>query len=193
MAVQTKKPDFSKLPKYENLLQKVKRGIKDIDFFDLRMSYTQSKDFKFSNAGLDSIRNRMIKALNTKEYQKAIKSADSVLQKEYVDMYSHYVCYYAYSALGDSAKASYHEYLMDRLLNSVIESGDGKSKESAFLIISSNEEYFLIYIYNLQASEKSFTNFDGDPIDVFKAIDPETKESFELYFNTSLLINVGNK
>jgi hypothetical protein len=189
IAVQTKKPDFKKLPKYESLLKKVKKGNKDISFFDLRMSFTRSKEYKSSNPELDSLRKKMIKELNSKEYRNAITLADSILRNEFVDMYSHYTCYYAYSALGDSVKASYHMYLMDRLSNSVVESGDGKTKESAFLIISSNEEYFLIYIYKLQVNEKSFTNLNGEPIDVFKAIDPETKESFELYFNTSLMID----
>ena len=192
-AGQTKKPEFSKLPKYENLLKKIKKGKKDVNFFDLRMSYTRSKDYKPSNPELDSLRKKMIQELNSKEYKNAIKLADSILGKEFVDMYAHYTCYYAYSALSDSVKASYHVYIMDKLLNSVVESGDGKSKESAFLIISSNEEYFLIFIYKLQVSDKSFTNLNGEPFDVFKAIDPETKESFELFFNTSLIMNQQNK
>ena len=127
-AVQTKKPDFKKLPKYESLLKKLKKGNKEINYFDLRMSFTRSKDYKPSNPELDSLRKNMIQELNSKEYKNAIKLADSILSREYVDMYAHYTCYYAYTALGDSVKASYHEYIMDRLLNSVVESGDGKSQ-----------------------------------------------------------------
>ena len=192
-AVQTKKPELSKMPKYESLLKKVKKGNKEINYFDFRMSFTRSKDYKPSNPELDSLRKKMIQELNSKEYKNAIKLADSILSKEYIDMYAHYTCYYAYTAMGDTVKASFHVFIMDRLLNSIIESGDGKSKESAFLIISSNEEYFLIFIYKLQVTEKSFTNLNGEPIDVFKAVDPETKDSFELYFNTSLMINDENK
>ena len=192
-AVQTKKPDFSKLPKYENLLKRLKKGDREINFYDLRMSFTKSKDYKPVNPEFDSLRKKMIKNLNSKDYKNAITIADSILKHEYVDMYAHYTCYYAFTALGDSVNAFYHEFIMDRLLNSVVESGDGKSKESAFLIINSNEEYFFIFIYKLQVVEKSFTNYKGEPIDVFKAVDPETKDSFELFFNTSLLINQQNK
>ncbi|MBI5324986.1 MAG: DUF4919 domain-containing protein [Ignavibacteriae bacterium] len=192
-AIQTKKPDLKKLPKYESLLKKVLKGSKEINFFDLRMSFTQSKNYKPANPELDSVRKKMIQNLNSKEYEQAIILADSILKQEFIDMYAHYTCYYAYTALGDSSKAFYHEFLMDRLLNSVVESGDGKTKESAFLIINSNEEYFLIYIYKLKVTDKSFTNLNGEPIDVFKAVDSETNDSFELYFNTSMMIEQQKK
>ncbi|TAL68884.1 MAG: DUF4919 domain-containing protein [Bacteroidetes bacterium] len=187
-AEQTKKPDFSKLPKYEYLLKRLKKGDMEINYFDFRMSFTKTRDYKPLNPALDSLRKKMIQNLNSKEYKNAVTLADSILKQEFVDMYAHYTCYYAFSALGDSVNAYYHEFIMDRLLNSIVESGDGKSKESAFLIINSNEEYFFIFIYKLKVIEKTFTNNNGEPIDVFKAVDPETKDSIELFFNTSLLI-----
>lgn len=192
-AVQTKKPDFSKMPKYENLLKKLKKGNKEISFFDLRMSFTRTKDYKSANPELDSVRKKMVQELNSKEYKKAIFYADSVLKQEYVDMYSHYVCYYAYTALGDSVKASWHEFMMDRLLNSIVESGDGSTKESALLVITTNEEYFFLFIYKMKVNDRTITNFNGEPIDIFKVTDPATKDSFDLYFNTYLMIEEQNK
>ncbi len=184
----TKKPDFLKIGKYEKILNRFINGDRKINFLDLRMSFTKTSKYNPYEKTLDTISKSMIDLLNEKKYKEAIKLADTILLKEYVDMYAHYACYYAFSALQDTNNATFHEYIMDRLLNSIVESGDGKTPASAFLVISNREIYFLIFIYGFEQKSVSFSTYKGDPIEIHTVYDPKNKDTYELHFNTSLML-----
>jgi hypothetical protein len=184
----TKKPDFKKIGNYDKILNRFIKGDRQINFLDLRMSFTRTPEYNPYNKTLDTISKKMIGLLSDKKYKEAIKIADTILLKEYVDMYAHYACYYAFSALNDTNNARFHEYIMDRLLNSIVESGDGKTPASAFLVISNREIYFLIFIYGFEPKGVSYSTYNGDPIEIHTVYDPKDKDTYDLHFNTSLML-----
>jgi hypothetical protein len=83
-------------------------------------------------------------ALNQKNYEEVLKIADSVLAKNFVEINAHMAAQIAHQELGNADRAQFHKFMADGLLKSIKGNGDGKSVDTAFEVISINEEYGLI-------------------------------------------------
>jgi hypothetical protein len=55
--------------------------------------------------------------------------------------------------LGDSLKSEYHYNIYDGLLNSIYDSGDGISPETAYIVITTKEEYDFLNWFGLQFND----------------------------------------
>lgn len=73
--------------------------------------------------------------------------------------------------------------MADGLLNSIKSSVDGKSPQTAFEVISVNEEYGLIRSLNLRPIGQALAMDNGHFYDAMKVVDPQTNQESTLYFN----------
>lgn len=131
---------------YYTLVKQLKNNDKSVDFTALRYSYTKSRDYK-PYSGDDEDKDAMYKALNNKEFEKAVKHAQAVLEKNYVDMDAHFVCRIAFRETKNTEKQNYHAFVLKGLLDSIYDSGNGQTPETAFVVINTREEYFFLNIY----------------------------------------------
>lgn len=189
----TRKPDFQKIENYDDLIKKLNQSDKTLDFFNLRMAYTQTPDYKPYDDSLEEFRKTMFKQFQKKNYSDALDNAKKVLDKNYLDPYAHFICEMSYSALKDSVNYKFHNYVRNGLLNSIIQSGDGNSPETAHMVISTREEYFIIYIYGLSLINQVQEVKNGIPVELMRAKDIKTGDTLEIYFNVSLLIDWSDK
>jgi hypothetical protein len=135
----------------------------------------------------------MFVALNAKEYDKALVSSEKILAGNYLDINGHFVAYAANGHLGVSEKAAYHKYVFENLLKSITDSGDGKTMETAFAVISVDEEYVFFNYMGLRPAGQALIEDKGHHYDKMTALDPKTNQSNVYYFNIDKPFNwLGN-
>lgn len=170
---------------YAALLAQLQSGKTDIDYTRLRLSYVDSPEQKHAKDTSD-VEKAMSAALQKKDFATAVKDADSVLASEYVNLDAHFVDFLANRELGNTQQAEFHHTVFQGLIDSIRNSGDGKSTKTAWVIISVHEEYVMLSVLGYRPSEQSLVNEKGHFYDVMKVkkIDDGSDQTF--YFNTDI-------
>jgi hypothetical protein len=115
---------------YQALVGRVKGGDLSIDFRSLRLACIRSNLCEPRGTKADlALMNR---AVADHEPRSVVEVAERLIEKGYVNMEAHATVVQAYTQLNESAKAKFHLDVTVALLRSIMSSGDGKSKESAF-------------------------------------------------------------
>jgi hypothetical protein len=142
---------------YPALLAKVKNFDKTVDFKALRIAYTKTPDY--NPYGRDEDKDQaMGKAIEEKRFEEAIKIAQTVLEKNYVHIFAHFISRVAYRELGDQKKFEYHHFVTDGLIQSIVRSGSGMDTDGALLVISVVEEYMILDVLGLKSNKQSTLN-----------------------------------
>lgn len=178
------------LSEYATLLASLKAGNTRIDYTRLRLSFVDSPEQKHAKDPSDAEK-AMFAALNAKDFNKALQQAEIVLDGEYVNIDAHFVAFAANREAGASDKAAFHKAIFVGLVNSIRESGDGKSPETAWVIISVNEEYVLLRALGFKPSGQSLMMKNGHAYDVMKVNDVKDGSEETLYFNTDIPMKHG--
>jgi Domain of unknown function (DUF4919) len=169
---------------YTALLERVKKSDSSVDFTELRMSFYQSPQY---NPDRPMMTYRQLwGAVGQKSYTEAIKLAELVLEGNFVEVNAHMVAQIAYQETGNAERAQFHKYMTEGLLNSIKSKGDGKSIETAYQVISINEEYALLRSIGLRPFEQSLLEDKGSQFDALKVVDPLTHQQSVVYFNVDL-------
>jgi hypothetical protein len=173
---------------YASLRDKVKGGDLAADFKRLRISYVGSPESQKAK-DTDKQKQQMIAAINTKDFPKALKNANAVLDNDYSDIDAHFAEYIAYRELGDAKQADFHHAVVDGLIKSILDSGDGKSMETAYVVASVHEEYVILRFLGLQLHEQSLAHAHGHSYDVLDTKDSKSGKTVKLYFNIDVSMN----
>jgi Domain of unknown function (DUF4919) len=128
----------------------------------------------------------MFTAMQEKRYEKAIEYAEKVMKAKFVDINAHLIASAAYKEMGNTEKGKFHRYVADGLIKSILSSGDGKSQETAFKVISTDEEYVILRVYGLIPQSQSLLSANGHYYDRLDAVNRETNEKVSLYFNIDI-------
>lgn len=171
----------AKKPSYQDLLAQVKKMDAKADFQALRLAYVQTPDYQpygDDRASRDGMRDGM----RSKDYQKAVKNADKVLSKNYVDIEAHAIAALAHAELKNADKAKFHTYVRDGLVKSILKSGDGKSPKTAFVVINTSEEYALMRALEVKPMRQALMKDKGHSYDRQDCLDGMSKP-ITLYFN----------
>lgn len=164
------------------LLERVKKSDATVDFKELRMAFTETPAYSPYGGDRDT-RQKMFAALNAKEFDQAIEAAEKILAKNFVEINAHFVSYVAQRELSHVEKATFHKFMFDGLVKSITGSGDGKTMETAFVVISTDEEYTLFNVLGLRATDQALVSQNGHSFDRMTAKDPKTNETVVYFFN----------
>jgi hypothetical protein len=170
---------------YYTLLDSIQKGT-STDYFTLRMAFTKTKNWLPYDTEISQKHKEINSLIGSAKYDEALKISDSILDKNYVEIETQLINGYLYKLLGDTVRSVFHYRIYEELLKSIYTSGDGKSAKTAFIVISTDEEYVFLRWFNLQSAGQSLLSEDGHSFDLLKAIDQETKEEFDIYFNIDL-------
>jgi hypothetical protein len=178
--------------KYDALLAELKAGNTAIDFTELRMAYAESPDYDPYDVEPDA-RESMLDALSERNYREALEDAEEILNRKFVDITAHIVCSIAYRELQNEQKAGYHRQIKEGLVRSILKSGDGKSLQTAMIVISTDEEYVILDVLALRPTGQALLHDKGHSYDRTDGIDPKTKRRTTLYFNIDKLFTSLDK
>jgi Domain of unknown function (DUF4919) len=178
-------------PKYEELLAKVQGGDTKIDYRALRMAYSETKEA--SPFGSDrEARSAMNKALDEKRYKDAIKSAEQILKTTYVNPFAHMTKAIAHRELGETDKFEFHKAIYLGLINSILNRADGKTPSTAYVVISTEEEYAVMQALGYGVGGQSLQHTDGHTFDVLHGTD-KSGNKVDVYFNIDIVWAMENR
>jgi hypothetical protein len=172
--------------KYRSLLDSVLKGDRTISLADLRMAYAQTSAYSPYGSDKES-RQKMFGAVREKKFDKVLETAEEILKDNYVDIYAHFGAFVACRETGKTEKAGFHQYLFEGLLKSITTSGDGKSPETAFVVIAVDEEYAVVDFLGLQRGSQALVREKKHTFDLLTVTDSQTKKELKLYFNIDLV------
>jgi hypothetical protein len=170
---------------YATLLASLKAAKTDIDYTRLRLSYMDSPEYKAAKDTSKS-EDAMTDALNKKDYPAALKDAETVLESNYVNIDAHFVALVANQEMGAMDKAEFHRTVFHELIKSILNSGDGKSMEKAWVVINVHEEYIMLRVLGFKPSQQSLMHKDGHSYDVMKVKNAEDGTEQTFYFNVDI-------
>ncbi|HEY6347942.1 MAG TPA: DUF4919 domain-containing protein [Candidatus Angelobacter sp.] len=170
---------------YAPLLERVKGGDFSIDFQQLRFSYMESPE-RHQAKDASKQEQEMWQALNRKDYKNAAQNADAVLAGEFVNLDAHFVEYIAYREMQNEALSNFHHSVFTGLMKSILDSGDGQSTKTAYVVISTQEEYVLLNVRGLRPGKQSVLHEGGHNYDLLEATDSKTNQAVKLYFNVDI-------
>jgi hypothetical protein len=167
---------------YAALLERAKKSDTTVDFKELRFAYTETPEYSPYGGDRDA-RQKMFTSLRAKEYEQALEPAEKILAKNFVELNAHFVGFVANRELGRADKAAFHKFMFDGLMKSITGSGDGKTPQTAFVVISTDEEYVVLNFLGLRPTGQSLINQNGHSYDRMASNDPKTNETVVYFFN----------
>ena len=157
---------------YEALVSRLMSGDTDIDYAAFRRAYTMSDGYSpyyFPPLG------EMYGASQNGDHAGAIAVVNEALESNYTDMDAHIVASYSYDQLGDAANAEYHWNVATGLRDSIANSGDGQTADTAYVAMNINEESAFLRSQGLTKTMQALlTNSDGAPVDAISVVDAES-------------------
>jgi len=171
---------------YRALVQRVEGGDFAFDFRSLRLSCVRSSlcEARGTKAELGALN----RASERDAFGEVIEIAEQIIARGFVNIEAHATCVKAYAELHDSVKAKFHLDVTSALMHSILNSGDGKTKESAFEVISDREEYYTLTSLGLPYSGSDISTFSveegGHHYDRVEIRHPKTGEMVVVFFNT---------
>jgi hypothetical protein len=174
-------------PTYESLLEKARRGDPGLDFTALRMAYAAR--LAKATAADPELRKKMFAALHQDQWAAVIELGNQVLAQNYLDVDAHMFVAYAYEKSQQPEKAAPHRTMGNGLMKSILASGNGRSLETAFVVISVEEEYSVLRHYRLGSDKQDLVHGGGHSYDVLTA-KTDKGEAATVYFNIDKIVAI---
>jgi hypothetical protein len=171
---------------YPAMLKRVQQGDMTVDFRAFRIAGILASG---GHGGMRESGERAAfrRLAGSRDYQGALESANQALARNYASIVNHFDAMVACQALQKTEEAATHEKLLNALLDSIQKSGDGKSPETAWFVVTTNEEYvFVSRVLGLKAKSQAFFPKEGHFYDRLEVLDPKTNESQSVWFNTDV-------
>lgn len=146
----------------------------------MRLAYTETKDYK--PYGGSDLRSAMMKALSEKKYKDAIKSAEKMMETNFVDIYAHFTAIVAHSELSNQKVADFHKAVFKGLMEAILQN-DGLTAKTGIISIGISEQYFIMNYLGFKPQSKALIRENNSTFDVHTAYNEETKETRKFYFN----------
>lgn len=170
---------------YATLLAELKSGNTDIDYTRLRLSYPDSPEARQAKDP-SAAETAMAKAMNASNFAEALKEANIVLEDNFLNIDAHVVAMTASRALGDWRTAAFHRPIIRGMIRSIMDSGDGKSPQTAWVVISPSEEYVVLRVLGYLMPEQGMVQENGHSYDVVRVTNPKDGTQETLYFDVDI-------
>jgi hypothetical protein len=157
--------------KYQDILGAAKSG-QPVDWQAFRFAYAESAGFDVTGMKSAATRKAMNEALRANDYAGAIAQANLILNENYTDIDAHVVSDVANMKLGNTDEAKKQHAIAVGLLRS-IRTGDGKTPETAFTVITVHEEYSLIGVLGMRRQRQAVFSNGGHNYDVLDVVDKD--------------------
>jgi Domain of unknown function (DUF4919) len=167
---------------HKELLGRARQGDLSMDFRAFRFACL--KDEKCDARGDRDTMTTMRRAMQAKNFAEAAKMADALIEQGFINIEAHATAARAYESLDKPDKAKFHGDVARGLIQSIFQSGDGKTKETAFVVIGAFEEYITLQLVGLPPfGSQSLIPGKPHSYDVQTVTDPKTGSKVAVYFN----------
>jgi hypothetical protein len=170
---------------YQELVAQARKG--KVDPAALRLAYADSKSYDAYNTDIMSLRGPLQKAFADGDCENVIKQGEAILEKNYVYIDAHMMLGTCHRRLGQAAEAEHHSATARGLIQAIAATGDGKTAETAFVVISVREEYVILATRGLRKMQQALINKDGHSYDLM-TVQNRSGETEQVYFNVDRVL-----
>jgi hypothetical protein len=168
--------------RYHDLVERVKAGDMTVDFKELRFACLKAEGCDPRGDPKDLVGLR--RAYQEQQFERALKIAEGLIDKGYANIEAHMTCAKAYENLGQQKNADRHMEIGKALVGSILASGDGKTKETAFEVIGTHEEYIAVLALGLpRPTLQGLMMGKPHSYDRLEVDDPKSGQKIALFFN----------
>ncbi len=185
--------DADSLPDFHLLWKRVEQADSTVDFTQVRMAYTRTSDYDPYDGTSQDLRSEMDAAFNNNDFSTAIDLAKKLVKRDPMQTDAYIVLDVSYEQTGDTAKSRFHHFVANGLIQSVLASGSGRTRENAFTVISTDEEYIVLNYLGVKLIQQALVEEAKHSYDVMTVKDPDADSSYELYFNIDLPMRALNR
>lgn len=168
-------------PSYDALLSQLKGGFTDIDYGQLRTAYAASAGYDPYYRGGDDEK-QLTSALKTSDCPKVVSTANRILDANFTNITAHVLAASCARKLNDDSSAQYHRKVAQGLLASIARSGDGQSAQTAYVVISVDEEYAFLSTGGYRIKGQSLLQYGQHECDAIDVVDGSGTQK-TIYFN----------
>jgi hypothetical protein len=170
---------------YGLLLARVKDGDLSIDFQRLRFSYMESPERRAAR-DISHERVEMVRAVVAKDFTLALELSAVVLRAVFVDIDGHLTACVANEGLKQNWWSDYHKNVFGRLLDSILNRGDGQTAATAYKVISVQEESAVLRLLGVTPGSQRLHRIDGHFYDVYAVKDVRSGDDMQVFFNVDI-------
>ena len=174
---------------FRDLWKRVEQADTTVDFTQLRLAYTRTSDYDPYDTKTQDIRSEMDAAFNGKDYNTAAELANKLIKRDPLQTDAYVVLDISYEQMGDTTKSRFHHFIANGLIQSVLASGTGHSRDSAFQVISTDEEYIVLNYLGVKLVRQALVEEKDHSFDVMTVHNAKSDSTYDLYFNIDLQMN----
>jgi hypothetical protein len=171
---------------YAKLVEKARNGDADTNYTALRLSYVQSDGYDPYSTRTRLLFEDTWQELNAKDCAGAIAKSNELLRIDFTRIVIHALRSDCFDQLGETANASRELAIGRGLAASLLSSGDGKSPSSPYIVVTLNEEGFVLRELGVKQERQSLVNDSGHEYDLISGTDKAGQET-SVYFEVSNL------
>lgn len=166
---------------YRDIANDVLSGEPDLrDFTELREAYTQTS--WYNPAPDRTWLEELDAAIDAGNFEQANEFINSNYFYFLPVMDFHLAAMATYREMGDEETGEWHNWFFQRLIDSVFESGDGESADTAYTTVYEREQFIALEVLGLEVQERRQEEHGDRLIFVYEVVDPEGGEQ-EIYFD----------
>ncbi len=173
---------------YEALLAAAKANPAEADFHSLRMAYTRTDHYQPYVQDSENVL-ALRDTLRAGDFEAALEAAHRLLATNYLDIEAHMAADYVYTALSEGEQASFHRAFARGLIQAILATGNGRGPDTAFIVISTAEEYTVLRVLGYAPAGQQLIERAGHHYDVLSARRPGSDETVQFTFNIDLPFN----
>jgi hypothetical protein len=176
--------------KYDALKAKVQGGDINIDWRDIRLDAIVADvdgEFDWHAANTEGVT-----AFNAGDYAKALAKGQEIIQHNIANGDGHFLAMVSLKHLGKQEEAAREKLIVDKILQSILSSGDGKTADTAYFTVSTSEEYFVLRLLGLKPKSQSLVKNGAHSFDQMTVVGEDGKEA-SLWFNTDTDIELTRR
>lgn len=156
---------------YAKYVQQLESGDTNIDYTDFRESYLNSKQKSEKDIiAFSDLKEQVYKAAHANEFQEVIKYTQAMLSIDYTNMFAHKFLQQTYRILEDTANYKKYHDIEFGLLNSIVNSGDGKTCATGWHVTQIEEEYFILGMIEAQFKGQGTTSGGDNKCDAMNVV-----------------------
>ena len=161
--------------KYDALKAKAEQGDLNIDWQELRVAAAVAGvngNYDWRTAAAEAVRE-----LNGKYYKEALAIGQQIVSHNYANADGHFLLIMLYGRLGMQKEADQEKLVVDKMAQSILDSGNGLTPETAWFIVTLSEESFVLRLLGMTQKSLEYVVQGGHAFDKVTAIDRSGKES----------------
>lgn len=172
--------------KFTTMYEAAKQDPTNADFGELRQAWIESQEAEEVPEAQDQAE-ALQSAMDASDHATVARLAAEMIELEPISIRLHLLAATAFELSGNVPTSETHKEIARGLIRSILESGDGQSFETAFHVVSVEEEYAIISLFGGEPKAQSLQQHEGHAYDVITIESEDGSETGEIFFNVDQL------